>query len=306
MSVPEPDRVTAVISNWGTPHYTMRAARALADDGLPPDRIVVIDNGSEDDSFERFRTELAGFVLMRLEQNLGYGRAANLGARRLPAAAYLFVNSDAFLRRPGSLRALLAPLAEESVGIVAPRLLNVDLSLQRSVVPINRPAAAFVRATGLSRLVPNQWQPRWSTHWDHSSSREVEAADGGVLLVRRETWDALGGYDEHSHMYAEDLDLCWRASKLGRKVWFAHEAEFVHVGAGTTRRTWGDPQRAERIGRAEAAMIRRNLQSVPARLTLAFITAGIAARWLVFSALRRREAAAALRGSLRGYLGRDA
>jgi N-acetylglucosaminyl-diphospho-decaprenol L-rhamnosyltransferase len=305
MSVPELDRVTAVISNWATPHYTIRAARALADDGLSPDRIVVVDNGSQDNSFELFRTKLAGFVLMRLEQNLGYARAANLGARRLPGAAYLFVNSDAFLHRPGSLRALVAPLARGSVGVVAPRLLNVDLSLQRSVVPVNRPATALARASGLSRLVPNEWQPRWSTHWDHSSSRVVEAADGAVLLVRGETWDALGGYDERSYMYAEDLDLCWRARKTGRQVWFAHEAEFVHVGAGTTRRTWGDPQRAERIGRAEAAMIRRHLGSVRAPLTIGFISAGVLARWLVFTAMRRREAAAALRGSLRGYLGRD-
>jgi N-acetylglucosaminyl-diphospho-decaprenol L-rhamnosyltransferase len=304
VAVPSLESITAVITNWGTPDDTIRAARALAGDGLPLERIVVVDNGSADESYQRFQSELAGCVLVGLDENVGYARGANAGARRLPGTAYAFVNSDAFLQRPGTLHALLAPLDNESVAVVAPRLLNVDLSLQPNVVPVNRPGAALARASGLSRLIPNRWQPHWSTHWDHSSSREIECADGAVLLVRGGAWDQLGGFNEGSEMYAEDLDLCWRARKRGWKVWFAHEAQFVHVGAGTTRRTWSNPHRAERIGRAEAVMIRRNLDRVRAELTLAFICAGLAARWLLFTALRRQEAAAALRGYLRGYVGR--
>jgi N-acetylglucosaminyl-diphospho-decaprenol L-rhamnosyltransferase len=296
---PALDSLTVVVANWKTPDYTIRSVRALLDDGVPAARIVVVDNGSADGSHERFREEIPGCVLVRLEENIGFARASNLGARALTAESYLFVNSDAFVHRPGSVRRLLRALDDPRVGIAVPRLLNVDLSLQRNVVPAMRPGAALVRASGLSRLIPNRWQPSWSTHWDHASSREIQAADGAVLLVRGETWRELQGFLERRLMYMEDLDLSWRARRLGWRVWFVHDAEFVHVGRGAT--VWDSPRRAELIGLAEGEWIRGSMSAPAARATLAFINAGLVARILVFGALRNRDATAAFRGSLRGY-----
>lgn len=300
MEVPGVDSLTAVVVNFRTPDYTIRAARALVEDGLEPERVVVIDNGSEDESPARFASELPGFRLVNIERNVGFARAANRGAAELAGSAYVFVNNDAFVHRPGSVRLLLEALADDRVGIVVPRVLNEDLTLQPNVAPVHSPSVALARASGLSRLVPNRWQPRWSTHWDHLSSREIESASGAVVLARSEAWDDLGGFEESAFMFAEDLDLCWRARKLGWKVWFAHEAEFVHLGGSSTRTQWGTPERAERIGKAEAAMIRRHMSARRAGLTLAFMRAGLAARMLLRAALGNRAAAQALRGELRG------
>ena len=296
------DGVSAVIANYGTPEYTLRAASALVADGLPPERIVVVENGSTDDSLERLRQGLgAGVHLLPLEENVGYARAANIGARSLPGESYLFVNNDAFVHRPGSVCAMLRALDDSGIGIAVARVLNEDLTLQPRVVPLSSPSVALVRASGLSRLVPNRWQPAWSTHWNHADSREIQAASGVVFLVRGELWHALGGFEEGHLMYADDLDLCWRARRLGWKVWFVADAEFVHIGRGSTTKDWGDRERAERVGRAEAAMIRRHLGRVRAGLTLMFIRAGIVARLAYYRARRDGEATAALRGSLRGY-----
>ena len=292
--------ITAVVLNWRTPDLTIRCVHSLADDGVPLERIVVVDNGSADNSFARFGEELRGAVLVRLEENVGFARGNNIGAQALPAAAYLFVNSDAFVDRPGSVERMRRALDDPRVGVVAPRLVNEDGSLQPSVVPLTTPAVAAVRASGLSRLVPNRFQPRWSTHWDHSESREIQAANGAVLLVRRETFDALGGFDESSHMYAEDLDLCWRARRLGRAVRFVHDARFVHLGAGSSGGDERDPGRAERVAAAEAAMLSRNLSPARARLASGVVAAGLAARAIAFHLLRRPTAAAEMRASLRG------
>jgi N-acetylglucosaminyl-diphospho-decaprenol L-rhamnosyltransferase len=300
-SPPAVDSLTAVIANWETTDYTLRCVEALVADGVPAARVVVVDNGSRDGSFERLRAALKESLVLRLEENVGYARAMNHGARALHGVSYLLLNSDAFLHRPGSIATMLAALADETVGIVVPRLLNEDFTLQPSVMPTNSPAVALVRASGLSRLIPNRWQPRWSTHWDHSSSREIQGADGAVVLVRGDAWHELGGFDERMRMYAEDLDLCWRARKRGWRIWFVREAEFVHLGAGATRNYWGSPRRAELIGESESRMIARNLPELSAKLTIAFIRAGLALRVLLFGLLGRREAAASLRGALRGY-----
>ena len=292
--------LSVVILNWNTADFTIRSVTSLESDGVPRSRIVVVDNGSTDDSVEQFERELDGVVLVRVEQNMGFARASNLGARTLPGSSYLFVNSDAFLHRPGSVDRLVAALEDPHVGIVAPRVLNMDGTLQPSVVPLSTPGVALIRATGASRLVPNRWQPSWSTHWDHSTSREIQAANGAVLLVRAETFDALDGFDERMHMYAEELDLFWRARRLGWRGWFVHDAEFLHVGAGSTGGDRMDPARAERIGRSEAAMLRRNLSPASARLTLAFMAGGLQARRAWFRARRNDPAAAEMEGSLRG------
>jgi hypothetical protein len=80
----------------------------------------------------------------------------------------------------------------------------------------------------------------------------------------------------------------------------------VHLGNVASGRYWSNPERAEMIGRAEGAMIRRHLSRPSATLTVGLISAGLAARWLVYTATRNREAAESLRGGLRGYLGRKA
>ncbi len=297
-------RLTVVIANWGTPDLTTRSAKAAIADGVPAERVVVVDNGSEDDSYARFQDELPSCELIRLEENIGFARASNLGARTLPGEAYLFLNNDAFVEKPGSIVALLACLGDEDVGVVAPRVLNPDLTLQPTVVPTSSPLVELVRASGLSRFLPNAMQPNWSTHWDHAEARDVQAVNGAVLLVRGRAWEELGGFDEQAYMYAEDLDLCWRAGNSGWRVWFTPEAEFVHLGNVASGRHWSNPTRAEMVGRAEAQMIRRHLSRPSASITVGLITAGLAVRWALFRALRHREAAASLRGGLRGYLDR--
>jgi N-acetylglucosaminyl-diphospho-decaprenol L-rhamnosyltransferase len=296
------ERLTVVIANYGTPEYTIRSVDALVADGVPPERIVVVDNGSADDSYAHFQERIPECVLLRLDENIGFAGASNFGAQRLAGDSYLFVNSDAFVHLPGSVQRLLEALVDQTVGLAVPRLLNEDLSLQPKVAPLNSPATALVRASGLSRFIPNRWQPNWSMHWDHAESREIQAVSGVVLLVRGETWEQLGGFDESALMYAEDLDLCWAARKAGWRVWFVHDAEFVHLGRGATSKEWENPRRAELVGRAEAAMIRRHLGGVRSGLTLGFIAAGLAARLAFYKAVGDAEAAAALRGSLRGYL----
>jgi N-acetylglucosaminyl-diphospho-decaprenol L-rhamnosyltransferase len=295
------EEATAVVLNWRTPDHTVRAGRALLEDGFPAERLVVVDNGSGDGSVELVRRELPGCRMLALPENVGFARGNNLGARELPGRAFLFVNSDAFLHAPGSVGRLLAATEEERVGLAVPRLLNEDLTLQPSVVPTSSPLPELVRASGLSRYVPNRLQPSLGTHWDHGESRAIQAAIGAVVAVRADAWEALGGFDEREFMYAEDIDLFWRARKLGFDVRFVAEAEFVHLGNASAGLRWSDPARAERVARAEAAMIREHLPRARATVTLALMALGVGARAAVREVQRRRDEAATLRATLRGY-----
>ena len=289
-----------VVVDWNLPDYTISCVRSLLADGVPAERIVVVENGPTDQNWTRVSKELSSCVLVRVEANVGYAAANNIGARVLAGSAYLLVNNDAFVHGKGSVERMLTALDRADVCVVVPRLLNADLTLQQSVVPFTTPLVALVRASGLSRFVPNRWQPHVSTRWDHDSSREVEAAIGAVMLVDGETWNALGGLHETAFMYAEDLDFCWRVHRAGWRSWFVADAEFVHLGGASSARRWTTQERSMRVARAEAAMIWRHEAKPRAALTLAFMRVGLLARVTYFGLVGRNEDAAACRGSLVG------
>lgn len=293
--------LTAIVVNWRTPELTVRAVDALRSDGVSPADIVVVDNASGDDSVEAIRAALPGVEILALAENVGFARANNVAARRRPADAYLLVNSDAILHRRGTVQALLDGLSRPEVGIVVPLLLNEDLSLQPNVAPLPSPLVAAVQASGLSRFVPDRLQPSVGTYWRHGSEGAVQAATGAVMLVRRSAWDALDGLDESSFMYAEDRDLCWRARDASWSVWFTPAAVFVHLGNASAGDRWTAEQRAERVGLAEGAMMRRHLSPVRAAVTLSLIRIGLAARLVASRAAGRPHAAARFRGALRGF-----
>ena len=184
------DGLTTVVINYGLPDLTVRCVRALVGDGVRPERIVIVDNGSTDDSVERLRGTFPECPFVALEENVGYARAANAGAAALDGTHYLIMNNDAFVHIPGSVAALVDALeADPERGIVVPRVRNDDMTLQRTVKPLDTPAVALVRASGLSRFVPNRFQPRWSTHWNHDRSPRDRRGGRPVL---RSPWEAPG------------------------------------------------------------------------------------------------------------------
>ena len=121
------------------------------------------------------------------------------------------------------------------------------------------------------------------------------------MAVRDDVWKALGGFAEQRFMYAEDIDLFWRARELGWQTRFVADAEFVHLGSASAGARWSDPERAERVARAQAEMIREHLTRTQATLTLALMALGVGGRALVHRARGDRAAAATMTGWLRGY-----
>jgi len=156
----------------------------------------------------------------------------------------------------------------------------------------------------MSRLVPNRLQPRLGTRWDHSSTQVVGAAIGAVLLVRGSAWAALDGFGEQRFMYAEDHDLFRRAAEEGWSAMFVADAEFVHLGGASSEQRWSDPGRAERVARAEAAMVRDHLGPFRASLTVGLMAAGVGIRAVVARLRGDRAAARGQAAWFRGYLSR--
>ncbi len=187
-------------------------------------RVVVVDDASSDGTQEMLEDEYGSVVTaVAHEQNRGFGVSCNDGARAAGECDYLvFLNNDT-IPTAGWLDALidLAAKTPEAAAVGA-KLLFPNGTIQHAGVAIS--------------------QDRWPRHLyagfpgEHAAvnrSRAVAAATGACLLVRREDFEKLGGFDTAFHNGYEDVDLCLRLRHLGREVWYCHNSVVYHLESVT-------------------------------------------------------------------------
>jgi GT2 family glycosyltransferase len=231
--------LSVTICSWNTLEDTRACLRSLEQVRDEAHfEVIVVDNNSEDGSGSMVSEEFPWVRLEAMSRNLGFTGGQNhaIGIRRAPHA--LLLNSDTLVHR-GALRTVLDYLYEHpQVGVVGPKLLNPDGSLQYSCRRFPNPMAALFRNTPVGKLFPNNRFTRdyLMTDWVHDQPREVDWVSGAALLARKELLEQTGGLDPSYFMYLEDVDLCWRAWELGFKVVYVPTAVITHaIGRSTDK-----------------------------------------------------------------------
>lgn len=215
--------------------------------------VIVVDNNSADQSAEMVEAEFPWVRLEKMYKNLGFAGGHNhaIAMRQAPHAFPL--NSDTIVHG-GAIRKLLDFAAEHpDYGIVGPKLLNPDGSLQFSCRRFPNPIAALFRNTPFGKLFPNN---RFTREYlmqdlDHTKPLEVDWVSGAAFLVRQEVIERVGLFDEEYFMFCEDVDWCWRTWNAGFKVVYFPDAVITHAIGRSTDKA---PNRM--IGRFHRSMFR--------------------------------------------------
>jgi GT2 family glycosyltransferase len=194
-------------------------------------------------------------------------------------------NADIRLR-PAALRELLGAAGRDpQAGALAPRLILPDGSTQHSVFPFPSLRVALAVSLGLAQALRGLGDRLLlAGAWDESRERRVPWAVAAFLLVRRDAWDAVGGFDEQHWMYAEDLDLGWRLERAGFPTRYVPAAEVEHEHGAATDKAWGD-ERAIRWQRNSYAWMLRRRGWLLTRTIALIELAGAAARYAAMSPL---------------------
>ena len=193
--------------------------------------IVVVDNASSDQT--RSEVTRRGVRLIANSENRGFAAAVNQGIQSLDTPLVLLLNPDARLET--GLEALCQCCRDERVAGACGKLVDAAGRPQVgfAVRSLPSPAALICEA-----LLINRWWPRNPVNWHYrclgfefSEPAEVEQPAGAFLMIRRDVWEELGGFDEQFYpLWFEDVDYCWRAKERGYRMRYTPHAVVKHTG----------------------------------------------------------------------------
>jgi len=235
-----PHRVDVVIVNFKSKDYLVACLNSIYGDSNGPGvRIFVEDNNSGEELTDITR-DFQGITVTLNRENLGFARAANQGIRKGTAPYVILVNPDTLIVDGFFEKALAYMDKRPGIGILGPKVMNADGSVQGSARRFPTPfTGLFGRSSMLTRYLPNNPLTReniLTSRSDGGTPIEVDWVSGACMVARRKAMEAVGPLDERFFMYWEDADWCRRMRDKGWKVVYFPQASVVHyVGVSSDK-----------------------------------------------------------------------
>jgi hypothetical protein len=238
---PDAPKVTAVVVSYNTRDDLLRCLASLAAHVRLPLEVVVVDNASTDGSAAAVRAAYPAARVLESPANQGFSAANNAGMRTSSAPQVLVLNSDAELI-PGALETLSGLLdARSDLGVVGPRTVNPDGSVQLSFGPDLTPLSEWRQRSLVLGLRARRPEALREAEQRASREHEPDWVSGSCFLARRAALEAIGGFDEGFFLYEEDADLCRRLRGAGWRILYTPAATVRHALGQSMAR---DPARA--------------------------------------------------------------
>lgn len=202
--------------------------------------VIYVDNCSIDGSVQYVQDNYPQIKIIENKTIKGFAANNNLGIKRSSGKYVLMLNPDIILL-PNAIDNLYWFLKKnKSIGILVPKLLNVDYTVQYSLRKFINLKILFYRF--LNNGNDNSNLPVLKdyllTDFDRGRTQIVDWALGAALFLTRDWFDQLHGFDEGYFLYVEDIDLCLRSWKLGRPVVYFPESQFIHAHQRLSRKGW--------------------------------------------------------------------
>lgn len=288
MSKTLPPELSIVIVSYNTREMTLACLASVYEQTRVPFEVIVVDNASTDGSVEAIKAAFPHLCLLAESVNHGFAPAHNVALPLCRAPWLLLLNPDTVVLDSALDKLLSFARLMPEAGIWGGRTLYADGQLNPSSCWGRMTLwSTLCRTTGLSGLLPwsNLFNSEAIGDWPRDTIREVDIVTGCLFLIRRETWDKLGGFDPIFNMYGEEVDLCLRARAIGLRPHITPEATIIHHGAASDNVR---PDKVVRLMRAKIELIKRHFP--------------VTTRWMGYHLLRIWPLSRALSFSLAGRL----
>ncbi len=251
--------VYGVTVNWNRADDTIECVRSLVAQRDANIRVLVVDNGSTDDSVATIRAAFPDLELLRLENNLGFAGGYNTGIRYALAhdADYVFIINNDACADACAVRELLHYTSDDAP-IVAPAIFYAD-------------ASECIWSVGghVSPLLLEMTDDHGRNHLLPSAPVARDFVSGCALLIRRDVFERVGLFDEHFFFYYEDLDFCLRARRQGYQLLLVPQARVMHKVSQSTGGA-NAPMERYLMARGSARYFRKHMRLWQAPLIISF------------------------------------
>lgn len=192
-----------------------------------PFEVIVVDNNSHDQSVHIIKTRFPKVKVIESEKNVGFAKGINLGATQAKGDLLLLLNSDTTFSNNAVLKLVEFLKERKNAAVVGGNLKNKDGSTSSS----------YSDFYTISKIFSFLFLKDSKSHVTQNPKR-VDWVSGGFMLIRKDVFDEVNGFDGHYFMYIEDMDLCYRLSKRGYEIYYYPDATVAHVGQGSSNRTF--------------------------------------------------------------------
>ncbi|OHB44439.1 MAG: hypothetical protein A2Y13_08555 [Planctomycetes bacterium GWC2_45_44] len=223
--------LSIIIVNYNTAGFLSQClASCYKADCRDAFEVIVVDNASSDDSCIIVERDFPQAKLIKNKKNCGFAAANNQGFKISQGRHILFLNPDTVVN-PGTFEKMICFLDKNpDAGAAAPKLLYPDNSLQFSSRSFYNIRTILLKRTFFGKIFPKSKILRdyLMADWNHNDIRAIDWALAACLMVRKDLFGKIGGFDEGYRLYFEDVDLCYRIDKAGYKIYYLPDAIVLH------------------------------------------------------------------------------
>jgi GT2 family glycosyltransferase len=223
--------LSIVIVNWNTEDLLRDCLQSvLAGLGPLQAEVIVVDNASSDGSVAMVRDAFPAVQLIETGRNLGFAGGNNVALRVAQGRHVMLLNTDTLVHGDVLPRAVAWMDAHPEVGVMGPRVLNTDGTVQPSSSAFPSLKNLAMQTLGLTRI--RRLDRYRMTGWDRTTEARVEVISGAAMFVRRAAMEEVGLLDEAFFFYGEETDWCHRFARAGWELRFVPIPEITHFGGG--------------------------------------------------------------------------
>ncbi|MBF2707560.1 glycosyltransferase family 2 protein [Flavobacterium soyangense] len=197
--------------------------------------IIVIDNNSQDDSCTMMKQRFPNVKLIENKENLGFPMGNNIGVSQAKGEYICILNPDTVVAEDTFSKVLAFAKEQKKLGIVGVKLIDgTGNFLPESKRGIPTPFVAFTKITGLYKLFQKAFGTYYAQHLSENETGKVEILVGAFMLMKRDLYNKIGGFDENCFMYSDDVDLSYMVLKKGKSNYYFHETSVIHYKGEST------------------------------------------------------------------------
>ncbi len=201
--------------------------------------IIVIDNNSSDDSCAMMKEKFPNIKLIENKENSGFPKGNNIGVAQAKGEYLCILNPDTIVVEDTFSKILKSEFCNLNSGILGCKLIDgTGNFLPEAKRGVPTPWVAFTKIFGLYKMFPKSsfFNKYYAQHISENQSGKVDILVGAFMVLKRDLYNKIGGFDENCFMYSDDIDLSYMVLKSGKTNYYFHETSVIHYKGESTVR----------------------------------------------------------------------